>query len=160
MASGYASRLAFKQKGFWALSNLVKWKVFLPTAGAWNKVIFDVPSNPNYSMILWNKIQKEGVFSLSVNSGTLISVLGLSQRSPDWEKPIKRGTPKICGNNAKKNPLWYGQPSSTGLFYDVLLHFLARGEERPAHLFIQPATHTNPHPKAVLLWYKYVYVKV
>jgi len=35
-----------------ALSNLVWWKVSLLMAGAWNQMIFKVPSNPNHSMIL------------------------------------------------------------------------------------------------------------
>ena len=35
-----------------ALSTLVWWKVSLLMAGDWHQVIFQVPSNPNHSMIL------------------------------------------------------------------------------------------------------------
>ena len=35
-----------------ALSNLVWGKESLLMAGAWNQMIFKVPSNPNHSMIL------------------------------------------------------------------------------------------------------------
>lgn len=31
-------------------SNLVKWKGSLSMAGDWNEMIFNVPSNPNYSV--------------------------------------------------------------------------------------------------------------
>lgn len=37
----------------WALSSLVKWKASLPWQGSWNGMTFQVPSNPNHSMIPW-----------------------------------------------------------------------------------------------------------
>lgn len=42
----------FKARLDEALSNLVLWKMSLPTAGCWNKRVFKVPSNTNHSMIL------------------------------------------------------------------------------------------------------------
>jgi len=45
---------AFKARLDGAMSNLVWWKVSLLMAGgAWNEMIFKVPSNPNHTMILW-----------------------------------------------------------------------------------------------------------
>lgn len=35
--------------------NLLYWKVFLSTTGAWNWMIFMAPSKPNHSMVLWRK---------------------------------------------------------------------------------------------------------
>lgn len=35
-----------------ALNNLVQGKVSLPTAGGWNKMFLNLPSNPNHSEIL------------------------------------------------------------------------------------------------------------
>jgi len=46
------SLTVFKGRLDEALSNLVWWKVALPTAGGGNKMIFKVPSNSNYSVIL------------------------------------------------------------------------------------------------------------
>lgn len=79
-----------------------------------------------------NNIQKEGISSLSVNSGILNSVLGLSQRSSDWEKPIKRGTPKISGNTTKKIPSAMGSPAVWGFFMICPFPCL-QGERKDQH---------------------------
>jgi len=42
----------FKARLDGAWSNLGWWKVSLPMAGGWNEMIYNVPSNPNHSMIL------------------------------------------------------------------------------------------------------------
>lgn len=42
----------FKARLGGALSSLIRWTATLPLAGGWDWVIFKVPSNPNYSVIL------------------------------------------------------------------------------------------------------------
>jgi len=46
------SLAVFKARLDGALSNLVWWKVSLPMAGGWNRMIYKIPSNTNHSMIL------------------------------------------------------------------------------------------------------------
>jgi len=40
-----------------ALSTLGWWKVSLPMAGGWIQMIFEVPSNPDWSVVLWTGLR-------------------------------------------------------------------------------------------------------
>lgn len=44
---------AFKAKLGGILGRLIRWVAILPAARGWNYVIFEVPSNPGNSVILW-----------------------------------------------------------------------------------------------------------